>query len=261
MRFYLGTHQPHWVSWPRFAGVPLFVSDARLRERKSLPLAITDWALDSGAFSEIKEHGRWRQSPQAYATRVVRYQQEMGRMQWAATQDWMCEPIMLAKTGLSIEEHQRRTTSSFLLLRMISPKVPWAPTLQGWDPDDYIRHANHYLSLGVDLRAEPIVGVGSVCKRQGTDEIVNLFRRLRQEGLRLHGFGVKTAALSKGAAHSIASADSMAWSFQARREKIRLEGCTTHKNCANCADYALLWYHKIRRLVDQSLVTRATASR
>jgi hypothetical protein len=37
----------------------------------------------------------------------------------------------------------------------------------------------------------------------------------------------------------IESADSMAWSFEARRER-PFPG-HTHKNCANCLDYALAW--------------------
>jgi hypothetical protein len=37
----------------------------------------------------------------------------------------------------------------------------------------------------------------------------------------------------------LASADSMAWSFNARRVT-PLDGCT-HKTCANCEKFALLW--------------------
>jgi hypothetical protein len=43
--FYLGTHQTGWLAK---AGVPLFVSDRRLRKRVTLPRAIADWAEDSG---------------------------------------------------------------------------------------------------------------------------------------------------------------------------------------------------------------------
>jgi hypothetical protein len=40
--------------------------------------------------------------------------------------------------------------------------------------------------------------------------------------------------------HRLASADSMAWSYAARREP-PLPGCTGHKNCANCLRYAGRW--------------------
>ena len=35
-------------------------------------------------------------------------------------------------------------------------------------------------------------------------------------------------------------ADSLAWSYHARREP-PLPGCNTHKNCANCVRFALAW--------------------
>ncbi|MGW4241176.1 deazapurine DNA modification protein DpdA family protein [Nocardia sp. NPDC004722] len=45
MKFYLGTHQPHWLA---LTDVPLFISDVRLRDRKTFPRARGEWGLDSG---------------------------------------------------------------------------------------------------------------------------------------------------------------------------------------------------------------------
>ncbi|HYU84194.1 MAG TPA: hypothetical protein VEK80_05265, partial [Kribbellaceae bacterium] len=42
----------------------------------------------------------------------------------------------------------------------------------------------------------------------------------------------------------LTSADSMAWSIDARR-KPHLPGCTGHKNCANCLRYALRWRGRV----------------
>jgi hypothetical protein len=36
-----------------------------------------------------------------YAGLVARYAEEIGGMDWAAPQDWMCEPWIIEKTGLS----------------------------------------------------------------------------------------------------------------------------------------------------------------
>jgi hypothetical protein len=33
--------------------------------------------------------------------------------------DWMCEPFMLAKTGLSVREHQQRTVTNYLNPRVL----------------------------------------------------------------------------------------------------------------------------------------------
>ena len=44
MKFLLGAHQPGWLAT---AGVPLFVSDVRLRDYKRLPVATADWDASS----------------------------------------------------------------------------------------------------------------------------------------------------------------------------------------------------------------------
>jgi len=69
---------------------------------------------------------------------------------------------------------------------------------------------------------------------------------LAQMGIRLHGFGVKTSGLALYG-HHLASADSMAWSYAARRAPA-LPGCTGHKNCANCLTYATQWRARVLSL-------------
>lgn len=243
MIFYLGTHKPEWLerTW-----VPLFVSHRRLRERVTLPRAACPWALDSGGFTELSLYGRWETSPAAYADAVALYEWEIGNLQWAAAQDWMCEPFMLAKTGLTVHEHQERTVANLLELRSLTPRLPWVPVLQGWSLTDYVRCVELYDRAGVDLRAEPLVGLGSVCRRQATGEIGAIASSLAALGLCLHGFGVKTAGLARYAEH-LASADSMAWSYDARRAPA-LPG-HLHKSCANCMTYAAQWRERlVRRL-------------
>lgn len=77
---------------------------------------------------------------------MMRYRDGIGRLDWAAPQDWMCEPHMLQKTGMSIAEHQSRTTLSVLELRRMldGEGVPIVPVLQGWRLDDYLRHVEQY---------------------------------------------------------------------------------------------------------------------
>jgi hypothetical protein len=235
MAFWLGSHLPGWLER---TAVPLFISHRRLAGRRRLPRAAGTWALDSGAFSEIAEHGRFTTTPAAYAAAVDRYAAEIGRLSWAAIQDWMCEPFMLARTGLTVVEHQRRTVASYLELTALAPHLPWVPVIQGFTLADYLTCLDRYTAAGVDLTAAPLVGLGSVCRRQATGEITALVTALAGRGLRLHGFGVKTGGLDRYG-HLLASADSMAWSFAARRRP-PLPGCT-HANCANCLRYALAW--------------------
>jgi hypothetical protein len=234
--FYLGTHQPHWL---RLTSVPLFVSRMRLAGVKKLPRAIGRWALDSGGFSQIAMHGRFTVSAANYAAEVRRFRDEIGRMEWAAPQDWMCEPAMIERTGLSVAEHQRRTIASYLDLQALAPDLPWIPVLQGWGASEYFSHVEQYQRAGVDLGVLPLVGVGSVCRRQSGITAGIIFHGLKNfYGLRLHGFGVKKTGLLTNS-ESLVSADSMAWSFAARREP-PIPG-HPHQNCANCLDFALLW--------------------
>jgi hypothetical protein len=179
---YLGAHHPHWLEREAF---PLFVSHRRLAARRRLPRAATGWALDSGGFTELHLHRRWRTTPAEYVAAVRRYRDEIGSLEWAAPMDWMCEPFMLAKTGLAIAVHQVRTVANYLELRSLAPELPFVPVLQGWSLDDYRRCAVLYDEAGVDLAAEPLVGVGSVCRRQATGEIEVIVHSLASLGLRL----------------------------------------------------------------------------
>jgi hypothetical protein len=236
LRFFLGTHEPSWL-W-RYP-YSLFVSHRRLARLRGFQEAWMPWALDSGGFSELSLFGEWRTTPAAYIAAVRRYQAEIGRLVWAAPQDWMCEPSMLAETGLSVAEHQKRTVASLLELRELAPDLPFIPVLQGWTRDDYLRCVDLYDHAGVDLTAEGLVGLRSVCRRQATREAAELVAELAGLGLPLHGFGVKVSGLQVYG-DLLASVDSMAWSYQARREQIRHPGCR-HQSCNNCVRQAGLW--------------------
>jgi hypothetical protein len=63
---------------------------------------------------------------------------------------------------------------------------------------------------------------------------------------RIHAFRVKTQGLA-AYGHVLTSADSMAWSLDARRSD-PLPG-HTHKSCANCLAYAASWRDQ---LLDQN---------
>lgn len=236
--FFLGTHE---VSWLAKAEVPLFVSHRRLAPRKSLPTAAAPWALDSGGFSELSLFGEWRTTEAEYIEAVARYEADIGSLLWAAPMDWMCEPFMVEKTGLSVREHQERTVQNFLNLR---GRGPFVPVLQGWGVDDYLACLELYRSADV---TDTFFGVGSVCRRQDGAEIERIMATLRAHGLKLHGFGVKRKGLERYARH-LTSADSLAWSYNARLNP-PLPGCP-HKSCSNCLRWALAWRQKVERSLE-----------
>jgi hypothetical protein len=203
--------------------------------------------LDSGGFSELTLYDGWRTPARQYAAEVGQWSERIGGMRWAAPQDWMCEPGMLAKTGLTVAEHQRRTVASIQELRALAPGLPWVPVLQGWTAADYFRCIDLYAAAGIDLASESLVGVGSVCRREGTDFVVRLIRDLSQLGLRLHGFGLKTTGVGRCGEY-LTSADSMAWSSAARRRPIRLPG-HRHLKCASCLTWAMQWRGRVLRQI------------
>lgn len=240
MKFFLGSHMPHWL---REVSVPMFISRRTLSKLKRLPQARCEWALDSGGFSELSMFGEWRTTAIQYLAEVRRFRDEVGKLEWAAVQDWMCEPAILARTKLSIADHQERTIDSFLTLTSAMPEMQWVPVLQGWRERDYWDHCERYARRGVALDRMPTVGVGSICRRQSTREAAQIIRGLSNAKLRIHGFGFKQKGLAACRNHLVSS-DSLAWSFNARRSPPLL-GCAGHKNCANCLVFALRWRQKL----------------
>lgn len=238
MRFYLGVHHGNWL---RETDVPLFVSRRVLSKYKTLPVARGRWSLDSGGFTELNMHGRWITSADNYIEEVGRYLRDVGGLDWVAPMDWMCEPQVLDQTGWSVETHLQLTVANFCFLRQELGRVV-IPVLQGWTLADYVRCLDLYAESGFDLAQEQVVGVGTVCRRQNMAEAEEIMRELASYGLRLHGFGVKATGL-KNFGDVLASADSMAWSYTARRRD-PLPG-HTHKNCANCLPFALQWREQL----------------
>lgn len=212
MRFFVGLHQPSDAKHFDAA----FVSVNRLRNRKSA-FNVGDWIMDSGAFTEISTHGEYRTSVAAYSNEIARWKNN-GNLLAAVSQDYMCEPFILEKIGMTLQQHQTLTIERYDELLRYDTGVYIMPVLQGYKPSDYVSHIREY---GRRLGHGAWVGVGSVCKRNGDiraiEEVLLAIKHVRPD-LRLHGFGLKTTALSSGLVNQLLeTADSMAWSFNARK--------------------------------------------
>ena len=220
MRFFVGLH--HASDAKRFDAA--FISINRLRDRKS-GFEVGDWIMDSGAFSTIAKYGDYPDAPAAYAAQVKRWSTN-GNLLAAVSEDYMCETEMqelaaklLGREPRTIEENQRLTIERYDALMACDVGGAYImPVLQGYEPSEYVNHLRQY---GERLKPGAWVGVGSVCKRNGSPaeiEAVLLAIKSERPDLRLHGFGLKTTALrSEIVRECLESADSMAWSFAARR--------------------------------------------
>ncbi len=214
--FFVGLHQP---ADARHLDIPVMISYNRLRTRQSDIPGIGRWMLDSGAFTEITTRGGYRDGPEVYAAAVRRWAR-CGQLQAAVSQDYMCEPFALRRTGLSLADHQRLTIERYDALRVLVGDAAYLmPVLQGYLPEHYAAHVAAY---GERLALGAWVGVGSVCKRNANiREIGAVLRAVKQArpDLKLHGFGAKLTALqSREVRGLLHSADSMAWSFNARKQ-------------------------------------------
>lgn len=212
MTFYIGIHRPPCAIMLQNA----FISVNVLKNRKS-DFKANSWILDSGAFTQVANSGDFTMSVEEYARHIRRWR-NCGNLVAAVAQDYMCEPSLLEKYGKTVTEQQRMTIERYDALRRENlGGVYLLPVLQGYQLDDYLSHLNQY---GERLRNGMYVGVGSVCSRNNNYNCVQEIIRailLKRPDLKLHGFGLKYNALySAKLWDMLTSADSMAWSYEAR---------------------------------------------
>lgn len=172
--------------------------------------------MDSGAFTELSTHGAYRADVATYAEQARRWT-DNGTLDAVVAQDYMCEPFILARTGGTVLTHQQMTIDRYDGLLGHEIGAPVLPVLQGYQPEEYAARLDMYEDR---LKLGAWVGVGSVCKRQGSPWAIHAVLsaiKTERPDLRLHGFGVKLTALRHAAVRPLLwSADSMAWSYSAR---------------------------------------------
>ena len=163
----------------------------------------------------------------------------------------------IKKTGLPLIEHQALTVKSYLDLKKMRSSYPWTPVLQGFKLEEYKRCFQMYKDAGIDLvgdKSIPVVGIGSICRREGTAEAEEIIRYFAGLGVRIHAFGFKTEGI-RDVGNIIQSADSLAWSHGARHRP-PLPG-HPHAHCNNCYEYALRWRQKVLGISDEAAIQEA----
>ena len=154
---------PGWLDDAAFEAVPLFVSRNRLLGERR-PRSAATHPLGLGLVGVHRDRAaRAVDRPAAGCTPAG---PPAGGARSAA---WTSRPFA---TGCASRRCWQRPASPWSSIRCdhplaartpypSSPSVPWMPILQGWGPEDYLRHAGQDQPHGIDLAAEPVVGVGS----------------------------------------------------------------------------------------------------
>lgn len=222
MLYFVGWHQANSGASGTRNFERCLISINRLLDRVA-DFVVNDWILDSGAFTRVTRQHRSKGhlSTRKYAALARRWQR-CGRLVAVVSQDYMCEPIALAATGLDVATHQRVTLLRYdNLCKLLDGSGLYVmPILQGYEPQEYVDHLRLY---GDRLVPGAWVGVGSVCKRNGSPAsllTVLTAIKLERPDLRLHGFGLKLTALGcSGVSALLHSSDSQAHSFACRQNK------------------------------------------
>jgi hypothetical protein len=148
--------------------------------------------------------------------------------------DWMCEPFITDKTGLSVVSTRSAPSQNYLDLRDRARSSRCCRA----GSSTTTTCADLYAEAGVDLTPSPSSASGRSAAGRPPTRSALIMRALASDGLRLHGFGVKKEGIARYG-RFLTSRRQMAWSYRARRDW-PLPGCT-HKSCANCSRYALRW--------------------
>lgn len=180
-----------------------------------LPPRTSEVAIDCGGFVATLKWGDYRYTPDEYVAFCAGCAPT-----WAATMDYCCEPEVVGREGLVLERQDRTTEQAwrFWLAYRDRPWV-WVPTVQGWEVEDYRRHARDLQPLVRAMRAHYgdgsafRVGIGTLCRRASVGMIRDVVQAVREElpGVGLHLWGVKLALLKTGAPPDVVSVDSAAW--------------------------------------------------
>lgn len=189
-----------------------------------LPVHVQKRGADSGGFVASRTWGDYRYSLEQYVNWLLSW-----RPSWAATMDYCCEPELAVVT----RERQACTTENARQAWEYFQHLPfaWVPTIQGWLPEDYRRHAYEMKPLIRDMQASYAnnpdwrVGVGTLCRRNDATMVQAILTAIREvlPGIPLHLWGIKLDALRSIDLAQVVSTDSAAWhgQFRGAREVIR----------------------------------------
>jgi hypothetical protein len=192
--------------------------------RPHVPPGTRPLAADSGGYVATLIWGDYRYTPDQYVAWLDTWCPD-----WAATMDYCCEDeITNGKPGIVIERQQRTSEMAYrFFCDYRAARWLWIPTIQGWQPEDYARHARELRPLVEEMKRhygdQFRVGIGTLCHRASTSlihQIVSLVADLLPD-TGLHLWGVKLGALQspQGLPRQVVSVDTAAWAYGRGRKQ------------------------------------------
>lgn len=183
--------------------------------KPKLPPHVKHTAADSGGFVATFKWGDYRYTADEYVEWLDTF-----NPRWAATMDYCCEPEITGQNDGVVRERQQRTSDmAYEFWRNYrDASWAWVPTIQGWEVEDYRRHAEELKPLISDWRRQGKddfrVGIGTLCRRASVSMIQQVVMTVTDVlgDVPLHLWGVKLGTLkSRVELPNVVSVDSGAW--------------------------------------------------
>jgi hypothetical protein len=186
-----------------YAGDVLMNYGTIRRKKIKIVPSLHTFFLDSGGFTEIFRFGKYTFSSAEYYEYILNHD-----IDHFATMDYPCEPIVLQKTGKTVNEHIVMTVESNLDLMDCAGVVP---VIQGYAVDDYIYCCDLINDYGGE---KPLMAIGTMCKRTKVADAIAILQAVSKEfpHSQFHAFGLKKNFLPK-VKDMIYSSDSIAWFY------------------------------------------------
>ena len=194
---------------------------------------VTLRAADCGGFVSTFKWGNYRYSPEQYVEWLHGWMP-----QWAATMDYCCEDEITSGQSGIVRKRQHMTTgmADYFWTNFKDAPWCWVPTIQGWEVEDYKRHAFEMKYLIEEMQAYYgtdsffRVGIGTLCRRASVGMIYEVVKEVSKilDNVPLHLWGVKLGLLQSPLAlpEQVVSMDSAAWNglFRTGRNEWKTSG-------------------------------------
>ena len=183
------------------------VSVRTIEKRKSPLVTDKDWFMDSGAFTYLKQFGKYPLSIEKYLSIVSKFNPSL----WTI-QDWCCEQTVLTSTGLNVLQHIGHTIESGRQLIDYNDNV--VMVVQGWSNRDYLTCVDYIRDYGLFTK---VLGIGTICGRKNPREVFEILKAIKAsipDYCKVHAFGLSLNLLKfKEIFDLIDSVDTNAYDF------------------------------------------------